>query len=146
MSGWAGLADVDTFRFGVYAWNVTLAAQLAQGEPVRHIDPADCRAGLAMVYVDEEHARTVDLSEPVLLAAVPELNSIFPIDGWHRVWRALDEGVRRLPCRLLTAEQELQARVYGGEKGLPPRTSLAERAARRAEAWGRLMKEQGNRA
>jgi hypothetical protein len=125
----------DTFTFLTYTWDVTAAARLAAEEPVRTFEVQSALQLLPFVRVDQAHAATVDLTEPVLLAYLKEVGSPLVIDGWHRVWRAWDTGVRTLPCRLLTETQEAQVRLYGGDKGLPPR------AARRA----RLLEERGAR-
>jgi hypothetical protein len=109
----------DTFTFLSYTWDVTAAAREAASEPVRTFEVRSALQLLPFIRVDEAHAATVDLAEPVLLAYVKEVGSALVIDGWHRVWRAWDQGVRELPCRLLTEEQEARVRLYGGAKGRP---------------------------
>lgn len=101
----------EIFTFLGHRWDVTAAAALAADLPVRTFEVQSALQLLPFVRVDQEHAATVDLAEPVLIAYVKEADSALVIDGWHRVWRAWDEGVRLLPCRLLTEEQEARVRL-----------------------------------
>jgi len=123
------------FSFLTYTWDVTAAAALAAGLPVQPFTVQSAFQLLPFIRVDREHAKTVDLEEPLLAVYLKELDSPFVIDGWHRLARAGAEGVTTLPCRLLTADQERQVRLHGGTKGQP------DRAARRA----RLLEERGGR-
>lgn len=125
----------DYFTFLSYTWDVTAAADLAAGLPVQPFVVKSAFHLLPFIHVDQEHALTVDLEEPLLAVYLKEVDSPLVIDGWHRVARAAKEGVTELPCWLLTADQERRVRLYGGDKGHP------DRAARRA----RLMEERGGR-
>jgi hypothetical protein len=47
----------------------------------------------------------IDLEVPILLARLPEkLRGIWPIDGWHRIAKAVDAGLQSLPCYILSAK------------------------------------------
>lgn len=127
--------DRDYFSFLTYTWDVTAAAALATDLPVQPFTVRSAFQVLPFVRVDEEHAKGVDLSLPLLTVHLKEVDSAFVIDGWHRLHRAAKEGVESLPCKLLTDAQERQVRLHGGDKGLP------DRAARRA----RLLEERGGR-
>lgn len=135
--------DVDTFSLLGWVWDVTAATELAAGLPAQSLELESAAGMLSMIYVDEEHAKTVDLAEPVIVVRCPEAGSTFLIDGWHRVHRALAEGRTDLPCKVLDPDQEYQVRLYGGRKGLPPRPSLAERMARREAARARREQREG---
>jgi hypothetical protein len=132
-------SERDTFSFGQYAWDVTAAAAVAAELPVRTFEVQSALQVLPFIRVDKAHAATVDLKDPVLMVYVKELDSTLIIDGWHRVWRAWDQGVRELPCKLLTEAQEAQVRLCGADDWLEKR--LSGRAARRA----RLMEERHGR-
>ena len=109
----------DIFTFGAYRWNITAAEQLLAGRPVEHYAPVKKAAALLfMVYIDEAHAATVDLAKPLIIAPVNNVGHIV-IDGWHRIYKAHNEGIETLPAHVLTAEEEHQIRSYGGDKGQP---------------------------
>lgn len=54
--------------------------------------------------IDLDYARTTDLARPLLLIPFGE-SEILLIDGWHRLARAVLEGVEELPMYLLTEEE-----------------------------------------
>lgn len=59
---------------------------------------------------DPVHARTADLSRPIMLAtfatgATPDEDLLLIIDGSHRLFRAFTEGHDALPAHLLTAAE-----------------------------------------
>ena len=48
-----------------------------------------------------------DLNDPIILISTQHEDEIsnFPIDGWHRIGKALKEGIEELPAYLLTLEE-----------------------------------------
>jgi hypothetical protein len=55
--------------------------------------------------IDEEHAKTVDSSKPVILASFADRKGKELIDGWHRAWKAHTEGKTHIPAVTLTPEE-----------------------------------------
>ncbi|MEU6783455.1 hypothetical protein ABZ912_30030 [Nonomuraea angiospora] len=110
------------FEALAFIWDVTAALELIQGrQPNRHINVDDWADLLRFVSIDENHAATVDLTEPVLLAPLPDPSTgqpgmEMPIDGWHRISRALAEGVATLSAIALTPEEERKVRIRGGSR------------------------------
>jgi len=47
-----------------------------------------------------------DLSFPVIIASIE--GGHFPIDGWHRIAKAIEQGVESLPSVMLTPEETEQ--------------------------------------
>ncbi|MBG0824898.1 hypothetical protein HS048_29810 [Planomonospora sp. ID91781] len=110
--------SAEMFHLLAWRWNVTTAKAYAAGRtPNTHLNPASWSGLLALIVIDTEHARTVDLAEPLIAVPVPDGGGPLVIDGWHRIHKALATGVERLPVIFLTAEEELACRVHGGEKG-----------------------------
>lgn len=61
--------------------------------------------------LDWEHIESpnVDLSVPILLAQLPkDLGGLWPIDGWHRIAKAIEGGSKSLPCYILSAKDSLR--------------------------------------
>ena len=64
----------------------------------------------ALIRVNDAHLDDVDLSRPILVAPVPELGNLV-VDGWHRVHRALRDGLTHLPARVLSEADEKHIRI-----------------------------------
>lgn len=62
-------------------------------------------------YIDWDRisSPSIDLSVPVLLARLPrDLGGLWPIDGWHRIAKAVDNHLNSLPCYILSARDSLR--------------------------------------
>ena len=101
----------EVFRFLAWAWDIGKARQRAAGYPVGQVDVSTLAGFATLIHVDPTHLDEVDLSRPILLAPVPELDTNLVIDGWHRVHRALRDQVSHLPARLLTEADEAHIRI-----------------------------------
>ena len=49
----------------------------------------------------------IDITTPVIVATAKN-GSLLPIDGWHRIAKAMDQGIEVLPAVLLTREETQQ--------------------------------------
>ncbi|MFI6295965.1 ParB N-terminal domain-containing protein [Nonomuraea sp. NPDC050790] len=108
-------SEVEWFQILAWRWNITTAKQLAKDrEPQARLDPAAWKAMLGVITINTEHAARVDLTEPLIVAPVPN-GGMLIIDGWHRLHKALNTGVTELQAVILTAEEELACRIFGGE-------------------------------
>ncbi len=120
------MSDQETFNFLGLAFDVTRAKELVRDRPgpSTTINPHDWRQFLSRhtedgklypgITVNDEHARIVDLSEPVIVAIVAFPSgtvSPFIIDGWHRVARAWREGVDELPAHVLNESETKQVQL-----------------------------------
>lgn len=88
------------------AWDVTEGNKLAQdGRKPMVFSLAEHAVTLEKIRslyegLDEEYARTADLSRP-LLAILFAGEELLILDGWHRLARAVLEGIEELPLLLL---------------------------------------------
>ncbi|MET7334290.1 hypothetical protein [Nonomuraea sp. NPDC005650] len=99
-----------------YAWNITAAKALAAGrEPNGRLAPAAWAGVLSLIELGPGRVASADLSEP-LIAVPVDGAGYFPIHDWHRIGRALTEGVDQLRAVVLSAEEERQIRIHGGDK------------------------------
>jgi len=58
------------------------------------------------IYTDSKKFDKVDLTIPLILITTGDKESDkFPIDGWHRIRKAIEEGIETLPAYLLTKEE-----------------------------------------
>ncbi|MFI6296658.1 ParB N-terminal domain-containing protein [Nonomuraea sp. NPDC050790] len=106
---------MEWFQILAWRWNITTAKQLAHGrEPQGRLDPAAWKAMLGVITINTDHAARVDLTEPLIMAPVPN-GGMLIIDGWHRLHKALNTGVTELQAVILTAEEEAACRIFGGE-------------------------------
>ena len=114
------MTDREVFQFLTYRWNVTKAQQVAATLPVRQFNAEPWFGWLGLIHVDEDHLQDANLDRPILMVKIRELGgSALVIDGWHRLAKAQREGVTELPVIVLDEDQEHDARIYGGDKGLP---------------------------
>ena len=113
------MGETDYFQFLAYRWDVIAAQAMAEMMPVRRLDPRLWFPLLSAVTVDQEYVRRADLSRPLILVEVRELQGSLIIDGWHRLARAKAESVGELPFVLLDADQEFRVRIFGGTKRPP---------------------------
>ncbi|MFF0861409.1 hypothetical protein ACFYUV_06630 [Nonomuraea sp. NPDC003560] len=105
----------EFFQMLSWRWDVTAAKKFIQGrEAEGRIDPREWSGMLHLVAIDPEHAARVDMSEPLIVITVPDSGMLI-IDGWHRLYKALDTGVPELAAVILTTEEELACRIFGGE-------------------------------
>ncbi|GAA1772663.1 ParB N-terminal domain-containing protein [Nonomuraea bangladeshensis] len=113
----ADSSRLEFFQMLAWRWDITTAKKLTRARtPQGRIEPAEWAGMLRLVSIDTEHAAQVDLSEPLIVATVPN-GGMLIIDGWHRLYKALTMGVAELPAVVLTTEEELACRIFGGEKG-----------------------------
>ncbi|MFE0156736.1 hypothetical protein ACFWY5_57095 [Nonomuraea sp. NPDC059007] len=108
-------SEVEWFQILAWRWDVTAAKRLARGrEPQGRLDPAAWKGMLGLITINTEHAARVDLSEALIVAPVPN-GGMLIIDGWHRLHKALNTGITELRAVVLTVEEELACRIFGGE-------------------------------
>ncbi|MEU8324136.1 hypothetical protein AB0C33_37740 [Nonomuraea sp. NPDC048881] len=106
---------VEFFQMMAWRWDITTAKKLTRARtPQGRIDPREWAGMLRLIAISTEHAAHVDLSEPLIVATVPN-GGMLIIDGWHRLYKALATGVPELAAVILTAEEELACRIFGGE-------------------------------
>ena len=108
-------------------WNASKGYRLIEQAPRPPMEfyPSDCGIDMAHLRkrypdLDEEYARTVDLSRPILFVPFEGGTSVL-VDGWHRLARCVMEGIPYLPCYELTPQEAEQILVMK----IPPRPKLA---------------------
>ncbi len=113
----------ETFQFARNQWDVAQAKELIRSKRSRKVatmaisgvadlvgkPPVDGEFSIHIgvtVNWDLAASDDVDLNIPIIL--VPYRDSFIPIDGWHRIAKAVRKGVAELPCVVLTkAETKL---------------------------------------
>lgn len=105
----------QTFDLGAHKWDVEKAlAHVAGKKPNDTLDVENAASLLGIVRINREHAATTDLSKPVI-GVQPGSGHfkgyVVPIDGWHRIYRAHQEGVKELPMHLIGPTNEKKIRI-----------------------------------
>ena len=104
-----------------FHWSVTSALAFAQARnEVFTISLQEMGVTLPLVReqyqgLDERHALTCDLSQPLLFVPIGE--KVRLLDGWHRVAKALLIGVDVLPACFLTQEEADVCLLWTAEPG-----------------------------
>jgi hypothetical protein len=103
----------ESFRFLAFAWDVYRAAAILRRAPrtptsVKVADAAQLRALIRIV--DDPDGRPIDLSWPLIAVQLGSIGTLI-IDGYHRIDRAIAEGVQTLPMHVLTPAEERACRI-----------------------------------
>ena len=107
----------EYFQFLSYRWNVTRAQGIARDLPTGKLSVGDWSKHLAVISLDDDHVESVDLRRPLILVRIADAGGlVLLIDGWHRLARAVRDGVAELPFHLLDEDQEYTVRIVGGSK------------------------------
>jgi hypothetical protein len=109
--GRAGETDRQRCRHRAPVRPNSQAHRRAAGYPIQQVDIAGLAGFASLIHVDPARVDEVHLTAPILIAPVPELGSLV-IDGWHRVHRALRDGVTLLPARMLSEADEKRIRIH----------------------------------
>lgn len=97
--------DDEVFHFGNKSWDVKRGYQLVKQhniEPEMLPVEGGLASFLGFMRVNQDWAKTTDLSKPVLL--IDTGKGVLVIDGYHRIKKAKDEGVAELPGYILSQE------------------------------------------
>lgn len=98
----------ETFRLMTLLFNVSLAQHIVKDrEPQGHIIVKDHKSYLSWIAHDEKLAEAMPesvLDIPIIMAAMPD-GSRYPIDGHHRMHKALKIGRERLLVHALSIEE-----------------------------------------
>jgi hypothetical protein len=102
------VADTTDERFHLlrWSWNVTRGWQIAGDRGAVDIPVSALGSLLGLIRIDHEHVKTVDTSRPLLAVPFPDDPSVLlVIDGWHRIARAVTDGLESLPVVPLSADE-----------------------------------------
>jgi hypothetical protein len=120
----------ETFTFMWSEWDVDAAKAIVQAKPrkieriaVDRLEPFlskrtphetgtgfTIRAGIVTDEIRINTDETISLDVPLIVAITPEGNAL-PIDGWHRVAKAVALGVETLPLVYLTKAESKRVRL-----------------------------------
>lgn len=103
-------ASKEYFELFGHVWDVSRAKELIKGRPADGmIDTKTFKSYFGGIAINEEHAKKADLTKPIIIGKVKEWG--FPIDGWHRLYRAYQEGIREVPYIKLTSKEDKACRI-----------------------------------
>lgn len=114
----------ETFFYLYDFWNVDRAKQLIKDRPrpIRRLNiepfqellcpPGKIRAFGVAINWKKANSDDVNLDDPVL-TAYGSMGKL-PIDGWHRIGKALLKGLKELPWIALTKEESKLVHTYSG--------------------------------
>jgi len=98
----------ETFTFMAHSFDVGAAKRILRekGESalVLPLPVQSAATFLGFIGIDPvEDWSTINLDVPVILVTVK--GSHLPIDGWHRITKALNEGRETIPCVILDEKE-----------------------------------------
>lgn len=114
--------DMDeTFQLVSRSWDVREAKKIIASKRARKVYPIPVASLKALVgtpdtlslcvRVDWEVAKIVDVSVPLILVQDQDLDTCVPIDGYHRIARAVLDGLTELPAVVLTKAESKKVRI-----------------------------------
>jgi hypothetical protein len=120
----AGERPPETFVYCfVYEYDVDKAREMTKGREVHDVPTSQLavfvdypreegKINILRTYIDDKHIDHVDMNEPVILAFNPPdrddptaKRAYMPIDGSHRIARAIKEGAATIKCVVLSEEE-----------------------------------------
>jgi hypothetical protein len=107
--------DTEKFTFARWTWDVDAALKLAADLPIVQVPVPQLAMIAGLIRINPAHLPDVDVTQPILLAPFPDQPAYIPIDGWHRIHRAINENLPTLPARFLT--DDLAAQVLTERRG-----------------------------
>lgn len=120
----------EVFKYMSLVYDVTGAKALVQGREAKTtVSPAQWRDWISQeiycgnskrmltlgIRVDHDKVSSVDLEHPIIVArfTIPTEDAVIPIpiDGWHRIQRAINENRKEIPAHYLSLEESEQIRL-----------------------------------
>ena len=117
--------EEEQFTYGTRNWDIQKAKQIIQDSP-RNVEIFDVEGGKyfikhGLIQVKKSISEKADLSAP-LIAMQGKDGQWMVIDGWHRIKKALDSGVKELPMYKLTESESIL--VEGGKRPAPKKGTV----------------------
>jgi hypothetical protein len=100
----------ETFYYGVRSWDVREAKRILHKTPRSTIQYPTIKAKSSLesgeIATFNEYLEKADVNFPVILITTE--HGQFPIDGWHRLQKAIDQGVETVPAYILNQSESKQ--------------------------------------
>jgi hypothetical protein len=99
----------EEFRFLAGLFDIAKAKRIIEDKPREIVEINIGESGkqlLALMKIDMTRFDEIDLTVPIIVASIKEGN--LPIDGWHRIAKAVHLGLPFVPGVMLTKEETKQ--------------------------------------
>jgi len=109
------LVNPETFSYYMSSWDVRAAKRLIHENP-RPISQFPVIAvenyvSHGRIAISDQY-KQANLNIPIIcISNTKDENSAFPIDGWHRIKKAIEENIEYLPAYILTPEESKQIKL-----------------------------------
>jgi len=104
----------QTFHFLAKAWDIDAAQELLEKKP-RKPKMVDISTAMDLIRTNQAYVDTIDLdtAPPIIIGTIKDKKGEFwlPLDGWHRIRRAKDLGIKKLPAYVLTKKETDQIEI-----------------------------------
>ena len=112
-SEWTWRPDLQDFEFAGHFFNLDKAKRLIilHPRPIEMISVEEYGAMLTdqIIRVKAASSTKYKLDVPIIVGTLKS-GSRLVMDGWHRLRKALDSGVRELPAVILTGEETIRVK------------------------------------
>lgn len=104
------LKTSETFYYGGRSWDVLEAKRIIHKNPRSKVsfNVSSVKTYIVQGFINTNNKyMEADLNIPIILASTrgKDASGQFPIDGWHRIRKALETGVKEIPSYVLTPEE-----------------------------------------
>jgi hypothetical protein len=109
------LTNNEYFLYGTREWDVRKAKRILYQNPRPldsfNVSSAASLLGSGMIAVG--NTDKANIKDPIIMVtlSVGGESGVLPIDGWHRIKKALETNVQDLPAYVLTAEESIIVEV-----------------------------------
>lgn len=112
-SEWTWRPDLQDFEFAGHFFNLDKAKRLIilHPRPIEMISVEEYGAMLTdqIIRVKAASSTKYKLDVPIIVGTLKSGRRLV-MDGWHRLRKALDSGVRELPAVILTGEETIRVK------------------------------------
>lgn len=101
--------ETDTFTHHGVDYNINKVFELSDDIEVTNVDVEKLSWILKYDTVDPVRLKNADYSYPLLV--VIENRKYYAVDGLHRLTKAVNDKIKTVPCKIITKEILLKAKV-----------------------------------
>jgi hypothetical protein len=110
----------QVFTLLAKSWDIDAAFKLLEKAP-RDPVPVDITKSMSFIRTDPDYVAALDLktAPPIIVGTIVADGAEYwlPLDGWHRIRRAKDLGIDKLPAYILSKKETDKIEIKRSRRG-----------------------------